>query len=180
MKETNLKMTNEMMKGIILISILSLMIIIGGCIGNQLQTTQTNTIQTETQNTGKYILNSSKNINSSNHENSNIETNTSKSNENVKTFCELNKVYFIYADWCPHCQKMKPWVAQLESEGYMFVKIDSQNQESVNLAKECLTGIAQLRYIPEFVCIANKKNHVGEFASIDEMKAFVSACNNVQ
>ncbi|MCS7109470.1 MAG: thioredoxin family protein, partial [Candidatus Micrarchaeota archaeon] len=114
-----------------------------------------------------YVLNSS-DEGSQNH---NAEEN------NIKNRCEMKKVYFIYADWCPHCQRMKPLVSQLENEGYQFVKIDSQNPDAVNLAKECLTGIAQLKYIPEFVCISNRQTHVGAFSNIDEMRKFVSNCN---
>lgn len=149
-------------------------LIISGCVGNQVQT---NSMGQQNQTVGKYVLNSSDENNNSGNITSNPTTNPGL--EAVKTNCEAKKVYFIYADWCPHCQKMKPWVTQLENEGYLFVKIDSQNQDAVNLARECLTGIAQLKYIPEFVCPSNKQSHVGEFASIEEMKSFVSSCNGM-
>ncbi|MEM3408407.1 MAG: thioredoxin domain-containing protein [Candidatus Micrarchaeia archaeon] len=155
-------------------------LITSGCIGNQIQT---NSLIQPNQIMGKYVLNSSDgNNNSINSTSANSTSNfkTTQELETIKTNCEVNKVYFIYADWCPHCQKMKPWVTQLEKEGYLFIRIDSQNRDAVNLARECLTGIAQLKYIPEFVCPSNKQSHVGEFASIEEMKSFVSSCNSMK
>jgi len=99
-----------------------------------------------------------------------VESNTSAQQESS---CKQNSVYFIYADWCPHCQKMKPWVTDLESQGYKFVKTSSDNVDSV---RGCLAGIGQMQYIPEFVCISNKQDHVGEFTDENAMKAFADAC----
>jgi len=115
--------------------------------------------------------------NESNSNSSNSELNSSPSNENS---CKTNQVYFIYADWCPHCQKMKPWVQQLEQQGYYFTKINSEDSNALSQAVECLKGIVEFKYIPTFVCISNKQSHVGEFSSIEEMKAFASACNSMQ
>ncbi|MEM3455516.1 MAG: thioredoxin family protein [Candidatus Micrarchaeia archaeon] len=169
-----------MRKFILAVFLILGVLIISGCIGNQVQT---NSITQPNQTMGKYVLNSSDENNNSTNSNSANSTSGSKATqelETIKTNCEVNKVYFIYADWCPHCQKMKPWVTQLENEGYLFVRIDSQNQDAVNLARECLNGIAQLKYIPEFACPSNKQSHVGEFASIEEMKRFVSSCNSMK
>ena len=94
--------------------------------------------------------------------------------------CKTNEVYFIYSDWCSHCQKMEPWVEQLIAEGYEFIKVNSQDSTSLNDARTCLDGVAQLQYIPEFVCMGNEQDHVGEFASIDDMRAFVLSCNAIQ
>jgi len=96
--------------------------------------------------------------------------NTTASNGSA---CQQNSVYFVHADWCPHCQKMAPWVADLETQGYRFVSVTSDNLASM---KDCLAGIAQMQYIPEFVCISNKQDHVGEFADENELKAFADAC----
>lgn len=94
--------------------------------------------------------------------------------------CSPNVVYFIHADWCPHCQKMKPWVQQLEGEGYEFFWAESSNTSAIQIATSCLQGIAKMQYIPEFVCISNRGDHVGEFASIDEMRAFADECGAKQ
>lgn len=165
-----------MMKWLLAVLLVAI-VVISGCIGNQGSQVQNQNVEPNSM-VGKYVLNASEN---KTVENQSTTTTGNSGNVQVKqTTCENNKVYFIYADWCPHCQKMKPWVSQLESEGYLFTRIDSQSQDAINTAKECLTGIAQLKYIPEFVCPANKKDHVGEFASIDEMKAFVAECNGMQ
>ena len=109
-----------------------------------------------------------------------VTVNPSGVNSTESAACASNEVYFIYADWCPHCQKMKPMATQLASEGYKFVMVNSQDGSALSAAKDCLGGIAQLQYIPEFVCMGNAKDHVGEFASIDEMRAFAEACNALQ
>lgn len=85
-------------------------------------------------------------------------------------------VVFIYADWCPHCQDMKPLVQQLQREGFSVYLAPSTNSTVVGYLRECLSGIAQLRYIPEFVCPSNGKSKVGKFSNIDEMRAFFQAC----
>ena len=90
----------------------------------------------------------------------------------------LEGVVFIHADWCPHCQKMKPWVQQLQSEGYKAVMANSDDKTTLGYVSECLSGVAQMKYIPEFVCPANKEDHVGEFTSIDEMRAFFDRCKS--
>jgi thiol-disulfide isomerase/thioredoxin len=87
--------------------------------------------------------------------------------------CQQNSVYFIHADWCPHCQKMSPWVQDLETQGYAFVSVTTDNLAS---HKDCLTGIAQMQYIPEFDCISTNQSHVGEFTDENALKAFADAC----
>jgi thiol-disulfide isomerase/thioredoxin len=98
-------------------------------------------------------------------------------NTNVQTSqgssCQTNSVYFIHADWCPHCQKMAPWVADLEAQGYKFVGVTSDNLASY---RDCLKGVAQMQYIPEFVCLSTSQSHVGEFNDKSELKAFADDC----
>lgn len=95
----------------------------------------------------------------------------STSEQNIS--CQPNSIYFIYADWCPHCQRMQPLVSDLQSKGYRFVKVSVDNVSSV---ENCLADIAQLKYVPEFVCIFLKKDHVGEFTNESEMRAFADDC----
>jgi thiol-disulfide isomerase/thioredoxin len=83
---------------------------------------------------------------------------------------------FIYADWCPHCAKMKPWVKELMDEGYNVTWINIENKNDIKVARECLQGVAQLKYIPEFVCLSKKINKIGEFSSKEEMKNFFDNC----
>lgn len=88
----------------------------------------------------------------------------------------MEGVVFIHADWCPHCQNMKPLVEQLQSEGYKVVMANTADKTILGQVSECLSGVAQMKYIPEFVCPKNKEDKVGEFASIDEMRAFFERC----
>lgn len=49
-----------------------------------------------------------------------------------------SKLYFFYADWCPHCTKMKPTWNSLESEnlGVSFEKVNCTDNKNVpELAK---------------------------------------------
>jgi thiol-disulfide isomerase/thioredoxin len=87
--------------------------------------------------------------------------------------CQQNSVYFIHADWCPHCQKMKPWVLDLQSQNYTFVMVTNENLASY---EDCLTGVAKMQYIPEFVCLSTSQSHVGEFTDENALKAFADAC----
>jgi len=144
---------------------------------NTVPNTNTNTNSGNTGNNNANSGNAITGTNESNSNSSNSELNSSPSNENS---CKTNQVYFIYADWCPHCQKMKPWVQQLEQQGYYFTKINSEDSNAISQAVECLKGIVEFKYIPTFVCISNKQSHVGEFSSIEEMKAFATACNSMQ
>jgi len=96
--------------------------------------------------------------------------NSNVSNSNT---CQPNSVYFIHADWCPHCQKMAPWVTDLETQGYSFVSVTT---DTLAVHKDCLTGVAKMQYIPEFVCLSNSQSHVGEFTDEDALKAFADEC----
>ena len=133
--------------------------------------------QTSAGNQDNYVANSS--ANSTHSVQNATETNTAIQNQ-VDEKCKKNRVYFIYSDWCSHCQKMKPWVDRLEQEGFEFIRVNAQDSAAVSDARTCLDGVAQLRYIPEFVCMGNGQDHVGEFATINEMRAFALSCNSLQ
>ena len=111
-----------------------------------------------------------------NVDNVTVSQNTSTQQNVTDDTCKQNAVYFVYADWCPHCQKMKPIVAELESQGYVFEKVNSQDSVAVGKANACLKEVTEIRLIPTFACLSNKQSHVGEFANADEMKAFAEAC----
>jgi thiol-disulfide isomerase/thioredoxin len=97
-------------------------------------------------------------------------------NASASISCSGINLVFIYSDWCPHCAKMKPWVKELMAEGYNVTWINVEDKNGVRIATECLEGIAQLRYIPEFVCTNKKIDKVGEFASKEDMRIFFDNC----
>lgn len=101
------------------------------------------------------------------------ETNFNATNE-TESDCNF-EIVFIYADWCPHCSKMKPWVSELSNK-YNITWVNIDKSEERNKAAKCLKGIAQLRYIPEFVCVSKKINKIGEFSSREEMENFFEGC----
>ena len=97
---------------------------------------------------------------------------------NTQVACENINIAFIYTDWCPHCKNMKPWVKELESEGYNITWINAGNKDDIKIATKCMEGVAQLRYVPEFVCLSKKVNKIGAFSSKEEMKSFFDNCIN--
>jgi len=91
-------------------------------------------------------------------------------------------VAFYHASWCPHCQKMEPWVKELENQGYKFLWAQADSQEStmvanVKIAQECYKDVINFGGgIPQFGCAANGQLHIGEFMSKEEMKNFAEKC----
>lgn len=85
--------------------------------------------------------------------------------------------FFIYADWCPHCAKMKPWVEQLQRK-HNVIWIDVANSSAMEIVSECLPGIVQLRLIPEFVCPRTGESKIGEFSTVNEMEDFMTKCES--
>ena len=151
------------------------LILLLGCVNQTQQSGNENTNENITNTITNMTTNITTNV-------SNISNSTLIGVNDSVTVCLNNygmkkkSVIFIYADWCPHCAKMKPWVKQLEDEGYPIKWINSENASMINIVRECLSGIAQLRYIPEFVCPANKEDKIGEFQTIDEMRNFMMSC----
>ncbi len=104
---------------------------------------------------------------------------------NIKTIECLNKyhittdtVIFYHTDWCPHCQKMKPWVQNLTDEGYKFFSVEAEKEPNkVKIVKECASKeINTGGGIPQFGCPSNGELHVGEFSSISDMENFAKKC----
>ncbi|VVB73465.1 Uncharacterised protein [uncultured archaeon] len=68
---------------------------------------------------------------------------------------------------------MKPWVVDLQGQNYSFIMVTNDNLAAY---KDCLTGVAKMQYIPEFVCLSTSQSHVGEFTDENGLKAFADAC----
>ncbi|MFH1447542.1 MAG: hypothetical protein ABIG39_01655 [Candidatus Micrarchaeota archaeon] len=89
----------------------------------------------------------------------------------------LDTVAFYYSDTCPHCARMKPWVTELEGQGYKFFWVNYQNQTNMQIATDCLSTILQFGGgVPQFACPANGEWHIGAFAEEDELLKFASDC----
>ncbi len=88
-------------------------------------------------------------------------------------------VVFYHTDWCPHCQKMKPWVQNLTDSGYKFFSVEAEKEpDKVKIVAECASNVINSGGgIPQFGCVANGQSHSGEFMSIDDMKNFADECN---
>jgi len=158
---------------VLLMSSAIMIVMLSGCINTNKVTN--NVITNNTNMTNVTLDNESKNNPPSNSSSLQITPTTPTSPKACLQNHGVNKdIIFIYADWCPHCAKMKPWVQQLtEFDVYWAPASDSS---VVGMLKECLSGVAELKYIPEFVCVKNGRDKVGEFYSIDEMKEFFKNC----
>ncbi|MDI6730617.1 MAG: FKBP-type peptidyl-prolyl cis-trans isomerase [Candidatus Altarchaeum sp.] len=88
-------------------------------------------------------------------------------------------VIFYHTDWCPHCQKMKPWVQNLTDKGYKFFSVEAEKEpDKVEIVVKCASNEINMGGgIPQFGCVANGKSHSGEFMSIEDMKNFAEECN---
>jgi thiol-disulfide isomerase/thioredoxin len=150
------------MKNMLFIALLAVGVLLFGCVGQNGLLSTTPDVKPAENNT---VSNSNGSVNTA-------------SNDPVSCLAKygMSGVVFIHADWCPHCQNMKPLVQQLQSEGYKVVMANTADKPALDQVKECLSGVAQMKYIPEFVCPANKEDHVGEFANIEEMRAFFERC----
>jgi thiol-disulfide isomerase/thioredoxin len=94
-----------------------------------------------------------------------------------KNNVSLSTVAFYHANWCPHCANMKPWVQELEEQGYKFFWVEESDTVNITIAKDCLSGIIGFNDgIPQFACPSNGEKHMGEFVTKDDMLNFVKAC----
>jgi len=89
----------------------------------------------------------------------------------VNKYNVKDDIVFFYSDYCPHCNKMKPIVKELEGEGYKILWIKNLN----SFSKECLSGVMS-GFVPEFICLKNSKTLVGE-QSKERLKRFFDECS---
>lgn len=91
----------------------------------------------------------------------------------------LDSMVFLHSTKCIHCKKMMPWVESMRKENYSVLWIDIKDNKMMNIAKNCLSEILDLKGgIPQFACPATGKMHIGEFGEKSEMREFASECLN--
>ncbi|MCX6769509.1 MAG: thioredoxin family protein [Candidatus Micrarchaeota archaeon] len=93
------------------------------------------------------------------------------------TFLPLEKevtVDFLYADWCPHCQKMKPIVAKLEQElpkDRFVVRYwkdeDASSDPKVSAVYDKYTKAGYFTGFPTFVINNGAEYKAGEMSESD-------------
>ncbi|OQX21027.1 MAG: hypothetical protein BWK75_04055, partial [Candidatus Altiarchaeales archaeon A3] len=95
----------------------------------------------------------------------------------TKNNISADTVAFYHSNSCPHCVKMKPWIQDMEKQGYKFLWIEGSDTEKMKIAVECFSGILKFNQgVPQFGCPSNSQWHIGAFMSIDELKNFADAC----
>jgi len=92
---------------------------------------------------------------------------------------DSRSIIFLYSNTCVHCTRMKPWIKKLENQSYNFTWIETQDSKAMKIVKDCLTNILETHgYVPQFACPYTKELHVGEFASISQLRDFADRCKN--
>ncbi len=98
-------------------------------------------------------------------------------------YCSMNydvtpdTVIFYHASWCGHCNNMKPWIAQLEAEGYNVHHAEYTDSSAMQVVNNCMPQITNDGF-PHFGCTSNGKTHLGEFSSLAAMRTFSDECRN--
>jgi len=97
------------------------------------------------------------------------------SNECIKKYgISDNTIVFYHASWCPHCQNMMPVVKELEEEGFSFIWVDTEDQASMNIIKDCFNDVVG-QGIPEFFCAGTKEMKLGALSK-EQLKNFAEKC----
>lgn len=100
--------------------------------------------------------------------------NVSQNLTNNITIPEYSVVFF-HANWCPHCQAMKPLVSDLIKEGYPVVKAEVSTEKGKLIEEKYPT----VQSVPTFICYGTNKIIVGEqtkSALID----FINSCSKAK
>ena len=85
-----------------------------------------------------------------------------------------NTTVFVYAYWCPHCQKMVPIVEELGKEGYKFYLAETSDDNAKDILSKCFSGIVG-GSVPQFICPKTGKEQTGEMTKA-QLKAFADKC----
>lgn len=95
----------------------------------------------------------------------------------AKNGLSMGTIAFYHSETCPHCAKMKPWIQELEAQGYKFYWVEGSNSTAMTVARDCYSTILKFNDgVPQFACPSNGKWQLGEFLSKDEMTKFASDC----
>ncbi len=110
--------------------------------------------------------NTDKNIDINITQNKNIFT-----SQNPQEELSAGKVIFFHANWCPHCQVMKPIVDDLIAEGYPIINAEVKSEIGIKVA----VLYPNVHSIPTFICYNTNETAVGE-KSKDALIAFINEC----
>jgi len=83
-------------------------------------------------------------------------------------------VVFLYSDSCPYCNKMKPLIEELESEGYNFYWAESSDSEAREIIGNCFSELVG-GYVPQFICPATGEEQTGAMSK-DNLREFADDC----
>ena len=83
-------------------------------------------------------------------------------------------ILFVYSDTCPHCQRMKPIVVELEVEEYNFKWISASDNEAKTILRNCFSDVLA-GGVPQFICAKNGETIVGETPK-EVLREFADNC----
>lgn len=89
---------------------------------------------------------------------------------------DKNSVIFIYSESCPHCQRMKPIVTELETEEYKFKWASVSDSAIKPILSNCYSDVLA-GGVPQFICARTGQTIVGEQAK-ETLKSFAQSCNS--
>jgi thiol-disulfide isomerase/thioredoxin len=93
----------------------------------------------------------------------------------TKNGLDKKSVVFIYSDSCPHCQRMKPIVTELEGAGANFKWASVYDSDMKVALSECYKDVLA-DGVPQFICARDGQTIVGETSQAN-LGAFAAACN---
>jgi len=82
-----------------------------------------------------------------------------------------NTVIFFHANWCQHCQTMKPIVNELIQAGYPIVNAETNTE----IGKLIAVKYPNIHSIPTFICYGSGKTKIGK-QNKEALIDFVDKC----
>jgi len=87
---------------------------------------------------------------------------------------DADTVVFYHTDTCPHCQRMKPVVNELEAAGVKFHWANAGDGETVKIIEGCYPE-QRGKGVPQFICAGTGKVLLGERPK-DVLEQFAQEC----
>jgi len=103
-------------------------------------------------------------------------------NKDALTECSTNynltedTVIFYHSLNCGWCQKMIPYVENLQTEGYEFHWADVSDAESRAVVDDCFSDYLTSGSVPQFICVNNGEIQVGAFQDEEGLRGFADSC----
>jgi len=93
---------------------------------------------------------------------------------------DSSALIYHHGGGCVHCSEMEESVRELmnlsyEGSPYSVVWLSEDDESEKEVLQECVGSILDLRYIPQVICPANVKTHVGAM-DLSQLRDFADEC----